>query len=212
MAELKIDFNNCEVEIGKMFDIHDNQNVTITNNIGRQKSSKPKKQAVGNSSTTPQTLKYYRHGNNRLLSEQQKRVNIVFRAWTQWGWIDANARAEDFDAFFVGEPRHCNITWKANTTILTKLMQELINQPYIEKQTRQSAKSLVRLQFGKTDNSDATRLNEDDKQKINLTCIILNTNNPMPEGNGREYETSSDEMISAFFDVYSGKLRITKGI
>lgn len=29
MTDFKIDFNNCDVEIGKMFDIHDNQNVNL---------------------------------------------------------------------------------------------------------------------------------------------------------------------------------------
>ena len=38
MADLKIDFNNCDVSIEKMFDIHDNQNVNVYNGNGNPAS------------------------------------------------------------------------------------------------------------------------------------------------------------------------------
>ena len=160
----------------------------------------------------PKTLKYYRHGNNGILMKQRKRVDIVFRKWNEWGWIDDSTSPDDFDAFFEGEPRHCNIAWMTNTTILTILMQELLKQPYIEKQTGCSAKSLVEHQFEKTPNSDKTRLDADSEEKINLTLLILDIQNPLPEGRGRNHENEFDIKDEALREIYAGKLRSTKGI
>ena len=151
-------------------------------------------------------------GNNGILMKQRKRVDIVFRKWNEWGWIDDSTSPDDFDAFFEGEPRHCNIAWMTNTTILTILMQELLKQPYIEKQTGCSAKSLVEHQFEKTPNSDKTRLDADSEEKINLTLLILDIHNPLPEGRGRNHEDEFDIKDEALREIYAGKLRSTKGI
>ena len=219
MADLKIDFNNCDVSIEKMFDIHDNQNVNINTNVPNSKTTYSK--GVGNTSKKerekkpsgkPKTLKYYMHGNNSVLIRQRKRVDIVFRKWNEWGWIDDSTSPDDFDAFFEGEPRHCNIAWMTNATILTILMQELLKQHYIEKQTGCSAKSLVENQFEKTPNSDKTRLDADSKEKIKLTLLILDIQNPLPEGRGRNNEDEFDIKDEALREIYAGKLRSTKGI
>ena len=144
--------------------------------------------------------------------KQHRRVNIIFRKWNEWGWIDAQISPDDFDAFFEGYPKHCNITWTANTTILTILLQELIKQPYIEKQTGCAAKSLVEQQFGLTPNSDRSRLDDDSAEKIKLSCFILDITNPLPERNGRNATDDVDLQDAAFKEIYAGQLRSTKGI
>ena len=164
------------------------------------------------SSDKPKTLKYFTHGNNGKLMEQRKRVTIVYRKLNEWGWIDDNTTADDFDSFFEGEPRHCNITWIANTTILTILLQELLKQPYLTEQTGCSAKSLVEQQFGKTANSDRTRLDEDAEEKIKLILFILDTRNPLPERYGRNTNEEYDIQDAALKAVFEGQLRSTKGI
>lgn len=164
------------------------------------------------SSEKPKTLKYYTHGNNGKLMEQRKRVTIVYRKLNEWGWIDDNTTADDFDSFFEGEPRHCNITWIANTTILTILLQELLKQPYLTEQTGCSAKSLVEQQFGKTANSDRTRLDEDAEEKIKLILFILDTRNPLPERYGRNTNDEYDIQDAALKAVFEGQLHSTKGI
>lgn len=164
------------------------------------------------SSEKPKTLKYYLHGNNGKLIEQRKRVTIVYRKLNEWGWIDDNTTADDFDSFFEGEPRHCNITWIANTTILTILLQELLKQPYLTEQTGCSAKSLVEQQFGKTANSDRTRLDKDAEEKIKLILLILDTRNPLPERYGRNTNDEYDIQDAALKAVFEGQLRSTKGI
>ena len=164
------------------------------------------------SADKPKTLKYYLHGNNGKLMEQRRRVLIIYRWFTEWKWIDDNTNPDDFDAFFEGEPRHCNITWIANTTILTILLQELLKQPYLTEQTGCSAKSLVEQQFGKTANSDRSRLDEDAEEKIKLILLILDTRNPLPERHGRNTNDEYDIEDAALKAVFEGQLRSTKGI
>lgn len=181
-------------------------------------SLKPKKQTATKKtvnkpqSTKPMTLKYYRHGNNGLLTGQRKRVDILYKKWTEWGWIDPDTKPDDFDAFFEGEPRHCNITWKTNATVLTILLQELLKQDFIDRQTGCSAKSLVKEQFGKEANSDKTRLGSTNEERIRLSIIILDINNPMPNKNKNYTSNDEDYSDAALHEVYSKHLRTTKGI
>lgn len=189
--------------------------VGIQNIYYEKKPSSPKankKSEKKPTSDKPKTLKYYTHGNNGKLMEQRKRVTIVYRKLNEWGWIDDNTTANDFDSFFEGEPRHCNITWIANTTILTILLQELLKQPYITEQTGCSAKSLVEQQFGKTANSDRSRLDEDAEEKIKLILLILDTRNPLPEPRGRYSNDEYDIEDAALKAVFEGQLHSTKGI
>ena len=181
----------------------------------RKTKVNPKTRSVRKTSSRskkPMTLKYFTHGNNGVLMKQRKRVDLVFNKWNEWGWIDEQTSPDDFDAFFEGEPRHCNISWTANSTILTILLQELLKQPYIEKQTGCAAKSLVELQFGKTANSDRTRLDNDAEDRIKLTLLILNINNPLPEPHGRNVSEEFDIQDAALKEIFAGQLRSTKGI
>lgn len=172
---------------------------------GKKAAQKPK------TTVKPMTLKYYNYEDKKLLAKQQKRVDIVFRMFNQWQWIDSGTKAEDFDALFKGTRRNCNITWKANSAILTILLQELLKQPYIEKQTGCSAKSLVEQQFGLTPNSDRRRL-KDAEEKIQLTLYLLDINNPLPLRNKTDDGEEFDLSEAALMEVYAGNLRKTKGI
>lgn len=172
-----------------------------------KKGNKPKTKPV--EEKKPKTLKYYTHGNKGLLQRQKRRVDILFLKFEEWEWIEKTS-PQDFDYFFVGEPRHCNITWKANTTILTFLLQELLKQPYIQKQTGCKTKSLVEKQFNLTPNYDRTRIDAENEDRIELAVIILNTDNPLPERKGKESE--EDVTDAALIAVYENQLRSTKGI
>lgn len=215
MADLKIDFSNCDVSIEKMFDIHDNQNVNVYNGSLKSKSTSKKgggkKKGVNISNGKPKTLKYFKHGNNSVLMKQRKRVDIIFRKWNKWSWIDSETTTDDFDALFEGEPRHCNITWKATTTVLTFLLKELLDQHYIDEQKRQSATSMVKEQFGLTPNSDSKRLTDEDKFRIDVTIYLLDIDNPLPLRPGGD-DNDFDTTDAALQAVLSGQLRSTKGI
>lgn len=215
MEDLKIDFSNCDVNIEKMFDIHDNQNVNVYNNVPKNKannkSSKPKEKLIKKPGGKPMTLKYYKHGDNGILKNQRERVTMIFKMFNAWKWID-ETNSDDFDAFFEGKPKHCNITWKSNSTILTILLQELLKQSYIERQTGCSAKSLVTEQFGKTPNSDMKRLDDDNIRKIKLVLIILDINNPLAEEYEGKTKMDVDQQFADLCVIYEDKLRSTKGI
>ena len=149
---------NCQQFFGN---ISGSTFVMPTPQAQRSKSPKQataKKAAKKPQSAKPMTLKYYRHGNNGMLAKQRSRINILYRKWTEWKWIGPDTMPDGFDAFFEGEPRHCNITWTANATVLTFLLKNLLKLNFIEKQTNCSATSLVRTQFGKTPTSAHKRL------------------------------------------------------
>ena len=215
MADLRIDFSNCDVNIEKMFDIHDNQNVNVYNNVPKNKAnnktSKSKEKLVKKPDGKPMTLKYYKHGDNGILMKQRERVTMIFRMFNAWKWID-ETNSDDFDAFFEGKPKHCNIIWKSNSTILTILLQELLKQSYIERQTGCSAKSLVTEQFGKTPNSDMKRLDDDNIRKIKLVLIILDINNPLAEEYEGQTKMDVDQQFADLCVIYEDKLRSTKRI
>ena len=145
--------------------------------------------------------------------KQRKRVHQVFNMWTRWGWIDEQTDPSDFDAFFEGESRHCNITWKANSTILTILLQELLKQTYIERQSGCSAKSLVEQQFGKTANSDRIRIDNLSEERIKLTLFVLDPQNHdlifQSSDNLSERQDIQDDALK---EIFAGQLRSTKGI
>ena len=177
------------------------------------RSSGQRKKSRTDVSAKPKTLLYYQHGNNGILMKQRERVNIVFRLWNDWGWIDDETEAYDFDRFWVGVPRHCNIAWTANSTILTILLQELIAQPYIREQTGQAARSMVEQQFGMTANSDRkNRLTVDDEQKIHLTLLILDIKNPLPMRIGSDGDEKEDTSEAALREIFAGQLRMTKAV
>ena len=177
----------------------------------KPKAAKPKTKAEKKTSDKPMTLKYFTPGHKGRLKNQQQRVYIVYRLWTEWEWIDENTSPDDFDAFFEGEPRHCNIAWKAKSTILTILLQELLQQPYIVKQTGCKAKSLVKQQFGKTPNSDRNRLDEVAANNIKTTLDVLDPKYPLPEPKGRKSD-EDDDREAVISEIKSGWLRLTKGI
>lgn len=175
------------------------------------KRLKTQKKAAVTVGEKPMTIKYYKHGNNSLLQKQRSRVNILYKKWTEWGWIDENTKPDDFDRLFEGSPCHCNITWTSTYATLTILLQKLLKQDFVEKQTRCSAKHLVTKQFGKIANSSKSRISPKTDERIELSILILDTNNPLPErnsGNTEEYDIQD----AALYEIYEGKLRSTKGV
>lgn len=201
--------HNCQQFFGEIHDCVFMMPAQADNNSPKKQTA-VRKAGKKPQPARPMTLKYYRHGNNGVLNQQRQRIYILYRKWTEWKWIDKDTTPEDFDALFEGEPRHCNITWTANTTVLTILLHKLLIQDYIDKQTGCSAKSLVNEQFGKTPNFDQNRIDSTNKERIDLSLYILDISTPLPS-KGR---TSDDYDVSdaALNEVYEGRLRVTKGI
>ena len=182
--------------------------LSASNNTPKRK--KQKKSATV-TSEKPMTIKYFKHGKKSLLRKQEERVDILYKKWTEWKWIDKDTRPEDFDRLFEGSPCHCNISWTGTSATLTILLQRLLMKSFIERQTGCSAKHLVTKQFGKTANSSKSRINTETDRRIEISILILDTNNLLPEQNSVNAE-EYDIRDAALNDVYGGLLRSTKGI
>lgn len=172
------------------------------------KSGKRRKKTV-TANEKPLTIRYYRHGNKGIMARQRQRVDILYRKWTEWKWIDADTDPDDFDRLFEGQPRHCDIKWTGTSATLTILMQQLLEQDFIEKQTNCSAKHLVEKQFGKTPNSDRRRISQDIEEKIRISILILDTSSPLPQRNARD-DNEEDVSDAALYEVCQRQLRSTK--
>ena len=175
------------------------------------KRLKPQKKAAVAVGEKPMTIKYYKHDNKGLLRKQRQRVDVLYKKWTEWKWIDENTMPDDFDRLFEGSPCHCNITWTGTNATLTKLFQILLKESFIEKQTKCSAKYLVANQFGKTQDCRSNRLDEETKTRIYISIFILDTRNPLPQRNDVNAE-EYDIRDAALYEIYEGILRSTKGI
>lgn len=172
------------------------------------KSGKRRKKTV-TANEKSLTIRYYRHGNKGIMARQRQRVNILYRKWTEWKWIDADTDPDDFDRLFEGQPRHCDIKWTGTSATLTILMQQLLEQDFIERQTNCSAKHLVAKQFGKTPNSDRRRISKDIEEKIRISILILDTGRPLPQRNARD-GNEEDVSDAALYEVCQRQLRSTK--
>lgn len=181
---------------------------TTSSEGSADKSGKRRKKAV-TANEKPLTIRYYRHGNKEIMARQRQRVDILYRKWTEWKWIDADTDPDDFDRLFEGQPRHCNIKWTGTSATLTILMQQLLEQDFIEKQTNCSAKHLVEKQFGKTPNSDRRRISQDIQEKISISILILDTSSPLPQRNARD-GNEEDVSDAALYEVCQRQLRSTK--
>ena len=211
---------NCQQFFGPLTNCTFNMPAAPSSANKKSQATKTNKKVEKKIKIKPKTLKYYSHGNKDVVAKQRQRVFTIQRKWTEWGWIGSDTKADDFDALFEGVPRHCNLDFKKNTTILTVFLRDLLNYEnqhkvrIIEKQTRQSATSLVKEQFEKEPSFDETRLTDDDKHKIWVTIYILDIDNPIPTRKGGSIDDYdiSDMALLALQEVKSGQLRATKGI
>ena len=189
--------------------MHKTPTIPTTANKKTKKSNKKSKEIIIN--PKPKTFKYFKHGNNGILRKQEERVGLVFKKWNEWEWINSKTTTDDFGSLFEGEDKHCNIEWNANSTILSILLRELLKQSYIDKQKGQSASSMVKEQFTRTPNFDKKRITKEDKYRIAITVYILDIENPFPQKQGGG-DNDFDTTDTAFQEVLSGQLRVTKGI
>lgn len=184
--------------------------------MGKASQAKAKKKsskAIKPDKEKPYTLAYYTADNERAYKNQKYRVVLLLKKLTEWKWIAKGTRPDDFDSLFTGKQRHCNIKWTSSASILTYLMIQLLEQPYIRKQTGCSARSIVINQFGKNPDNNYDRIDDTVKAKIRISLIILDISKPLPEKRGASgYSTESDLDTSdkAFQEIYSGNLHVGK--
>lgn len=177
-----------------------------------QKKKKGVKASGSSLTKLPKTLRYYDSTSSKWeVRNKRKRVNTVFRWFKEWGWLDNETNPDDFEHFFEGKPRHCNLTWKGNGTILTILLRELINQPYIIKQKGCKASSLVEQQFNKSPSFNISRLTQEDEKHIILVLYVLNPQNPLNDGQRWNDDVDDDFIRYATANaIHNGELRSGK--
>lgn len=114
MSEIKIDFSNCNVSIGKMFDIHDNLNVNVYSNNEEGKTSKPKgKKKHPNVAPSKQEKQ---HGVDYPVFSKgsgvtDDHIKAIYRLLTARGWISTQTCLADFKRLFSGKSSNCEIIW-----------------------------------------------------------------------------------------------------
>lgn len=114
MADLKIGFSNCEVNIEKMFDIHDNQNVNFYNSVPGRKatSNKGKEKPSKDAEAKPER----QHGVEYPVFSKgsgvtDNHIKALYRFLTARGWISTQTNEVDFMRLFNGEDNDCEIIW-----------------------------------------------------------------------------------------------------
>ena len=177
-----------------------------------QKKKKGVKASGSSLTKLPKTLRYYDSTSSiGEVKKKRKRVDIVFRWFNEWGWLDDETNPNDFNYFFEGNPRQCNLTWKGNCTILTILLRELINQPYIIKQKGCRASSLVEQQFNKSPSFNESRLTLKDEEHIKMVLSVLDPKNPLYDGQRwNDDEEDYYKRLAEAYAIHSGELRSGK--
>ena len=138
-----------------------------------------------------------------------KRLDLVMRLWQTWNWIEEPKTADDFQNFFCGDSRNCNLKWTGTLYILTELLKQLLNQHYMDKRTGVSARSIVINQFRQKPSGNKERIDAKDLARINMSIDILDFKKPIRIPDYEECENNSDLALLA---VYAKELHITKDL
>ena len=163
----------------------------------------------------PYTFNYY-NSKNDSNHEKQQRVVLVFRLLTQWKWIDKDTNPDNFDHLFEGEEINCHIKWITSSVILTHFLKELRVRSYIVKQVRCSVNAIMKGQFGKNPDHNTNRISEQDKQRIDFICDLLDIHIPLksffPSENNKEVSPIEDLRTLVQFEVLNGNMRERKSV
>lgn len=171
-----------------------------------------KKPGGKNAKKSGETVYYTLPYNCPNVSTRVSRVNIVMQKMVEWKWIEDVKIADDFDHFFNGEPRNCNLKWIGKpTAILSELLKQLLDQHYMSKTKGVSARSIVINQFGLNPSGNKERIDATQMDRINMIKYILDYKKPLPlppKGKGEEKDIS-DLALQA---VYAKVMHITKDL
>lgn len=148
------------------------------------------------------TLKYVTHdANKELVKRQHHRVEVLFDKWKTpeveqldggWGWLDASVDSNEFYKLFEGKDNKCNLKFKPDMVVLTRLLICLLNYKIpdgkkkkllIEKQTGQSAPQIIKAHFDAKAAYDYTRIGSADStdfKRIQESIYILDWTIPLP--------------------------------
>ena len=129
-------------------------------------------------------------------------------------WIVEPKSADDFYDLFDDKPRECNIKWTdtINQATIYYFLQQLLAQPYIEKVTGCSARSLMMNQFHISNpRADEKRITVDNKRIISRLLVIIDPQKQLPT---KPEDLTDDvaDMNSTFWNYLEDGLHATKDI
>lgn len=141
-----------------------------------------------------------------------KRIDAVMRMMVGWEWIEEPQAADDFQSFFSGLERNCNLIWHQSTTvaILTELIKKLLVQHYIDRVTGVSARSIVKNQFHRTPDNNKRRVDAENTERIQWVIDLLDYNKPLPLPHKSDEESYDNTYKAAMQAVFTKDLHITK--
>lgn len=143
-----------------------------------------------------------------------KRIDAVMRMMVGWEWIEEPQVADDFQSFFSGSERNCNLIWHQSATvaILTDLIKRLLLQHYIDKVTGVSARSIVKNQFNRTPDNNKGRVDAENAERIQWVIDLLDYNKPLPLPHKSDEEGYDNTYKAAMQAVFTKDLHITKDL
>lgn len=141
-----------------------------------------------------------------------RRIDAVMRMMSGWKWIEEPQKADDFQAFFSGLERNCNLKWLVPAAILTDLMKQLLKQHYIDKVKGVSARSIVMNQFGRKPDNLRKRLDEVDLNRIQWVTDVLDYNKPLPLLQNHDDEDFDSTYMAAMQAVFTKEMQTIKDL
>lgn len=184
-------------------------------------------------STIPQpalnlTLKYLKYNEPIILKLQEERLRLLYSKWKftlikndgSWGWLGDEVDSDKFHQLFTGKIKPCNLKFAKGDHILMQFFLWLLvyetktdynrKELLIEKQTNQSAKRLLREQFGIESSPATSRLTDGDIKRIKESIYILDYHNSLPlkpGGGDNDYDETDDaiQQLSNNIDLGIGE-------
>ncbi len=178
---------------------------------GKQTSIKPSASPTRKRDTSiPYTIRYINPNNQ----SRTNRLLLLMRSLQALNWMEEPKNADDFIDLFDGRPRECNIKWTntLNQATVYYFLQQLLAQPFIEKVTGCSARSLMSNQFHFSNpRADEKRITADNKRIINRLLLILNPQKPL---SSKTEDLSADvtDMNNTYWNYLEDGLHATKDI
>lgn len=187
MEDVKIGFNNCNVKIEKMFDIHDNGVVNISLDKGEIAQDKPKGKG-GRPKRAGKTInKAFTYD---VGEETNDRLQMFYNGLLALKWIREDTVMRNFLNVFSGRETTSRIVWTGDINALAELFQELVNRKqFVKLPEGESIWVMVNARFWDHEGNKefgnerlgSTRTPKEAKDYIDLLVRILNPNTSIEE-------------------------------
>lgn len=110
--------------------------------------------------------------------DKSKRIDKVMKLLIHWGDIDVSQEVNHFQDAFSGNDLKLNIKWNGDSTFLYFMVQEILKQPFVQKQKTGSAMAIATNIYGSKPNANKNRYTEASQRKTEIIIYVLNPRNP----------------------------------